>query len=57
MTRLSLMADRQERAAVAPAPLAEFDPCANTLWLALLLVRTALTALFALIVIAYALGG
>lgn len=57
MTRLSVQMARRERMTIVPAPLAEYDPCADTVWLALLLVRTALTALFALIVIAYALGG
>jgi hypothetical protein len=57
MTRLSVQMARRERMTIVPAPLAEYDPLADSVWLALLVARSALAALFALLVLAYALGG
>jgi hypothetical protein len=57
MTRLSVQMARRERMTIVPAPLAEYEPLADSVWLALLVARSALAALFALLVLAYALGG
>lgn len=57
MTRLSVAMARRERMTIVPAPLAEYDPSEDSRWMALLIARTALTALFALVVMAYCLGG
>lgn len=53
MTRLSVAMARRARVEVAPQPLAEFAPTAIVWSLA----RAALTALFALVCLWFALGG
>jgi hypothetical protein len=57
MTRLSVAVARRERMTIVPAPLAEYDPSEDWMWMALLVVRTVIAALFALVVLAYCVGG
>jgi len=57
MTRLSVALARRERMTIVPAPLAEYDPSEDWMWMALLVARTVIAAIFALVVMAYCIGG